>query len=106
MVTSGAGRTLSHAGSNVALMYLATSVDENNTVLARRALVQQNCLSSWPIMWKSSTGLPDFCAAVWASANEECQFTNPGFTAGFSSAAVGTASGAGATGPAEAEALR
>src|SRR5262245_40787423 len=97
MVTSGAGRTLSQAGSNVLLMYSATSLDENNTVLARRALVQQNCRSSCPIMWNNRTGLPDFWAAACASANDACHLTRPGATRGFSaSAGSGAACGTGA----------
>src|SRR5262245_17873771 len=92
MVTSGAGRTLSQAGSNVLLMYSATSPDENSTVLARRAFVQQNCRSSCPIMWNIRTGLPDFWAAAWASATVGCHLTRPGATFGFS-----TSEGSGAT---------
>src|SRR5262245_45629846 len=84
MVTMGTGRTISQAGSKARLMYWATSGEENNTVLARRALVQQNCLSSWPIMWKSNTGLPDFFAATQASAKFLCQFTSPALTVGLS----------------------
>src|SRR5579859_8184680 len=84
MVTRGTSRTVSHAGSNDALMNWATSADENSTVLASRALVQQNCLSSCPIMWNSSTGLPDFLAASHALANDGCHFTSPGLTVGLS----------------------
>jgi hypothetical protein len=38
----GTGRTLIHTGSKVRLMNSATAGLENNTVLARRAFVQQN----------------------------------------------------------------
>src|SRR5262245_15740532 len=94
MVTIGTGRTLTQTGSKPALTYSAMSGDENSTVLARRALVQQNCLSSCPIMWKTSTGLPDFLAAAQASANDGCHFTSPGATVGLSMSAF--AGGAGA----------
>src|SRR5262245_48806817 len=83
MLTMGTGRTLSQAGSNMSLICFATSVEENNTVLARRAFVQQNCLSSLPIMWNSSTGLPDFLAASHAAVNDSCHLTSPGFTVGL-----------------------
>src|SRR5687767_6345331 len=89
MVTIGTSRTLSHAGSNVSLMNLATSADENSTVLARRALVQQNCLSRCPIMWNSSTGFPDVVAASHALANDGCHLTSPGLTVGLSVLAAG-----------------
>ena len=60
MCTRGTGRTVSHAGSKWAEIKLATCSLENNTVLARRALVQQNRSSSLPIIWNSNTGLRDF----------------------------------------------
>src|SRR5579864_4737493 len=89
MVTMGTGRTISQTGSKFKLIIWATSGEENNTVLAKRALVQQNCLSSWPIMWNSNTGLPDFFAAAQASAKLLCQFTSPALTVGLS-AVTGT----------------
>src|SRR5713226_5080763 len=83
IVTIGTSRTLSQAGSNVLLMNWATSADENSTVLARRAFVQQNCLSSSPIMWNSSTGFPDVLAASHAFANDGCHWTRPALTVGL-----------------------
>src|ERR1043166_9525891 len=64
-------------------MNRATSALENNTALARRALVQQNWWSSWPIMWNTSTGFPDALAAAKAAWVVGCQRTLPGSTRGF-----------------------
>src|SRR5262249_18543731 len=83
MLTIGTGRTLSQEGSNSSLICFATSAEGNNTVLARRAFVQPNFLASCPIIWNSSTGLPDFLAASQAAANDSRHLTSPGFTVGF-----------------------
>src|SRR5262245_3227016 len=95
IVTIGTSRTLSQAGSNVWLMYWASSADENNTVLARRALVQQNCLSSCPIMWNKRTGFPDVFAASHAAANDACHLTSPALTVGLTASLPGRAAGPG-----------
>src|SRR5437660_5572344 len=87
----GTRRTLSHAASKFWLMNRATSSFENNTVLAKRALVQQNCSSSLPIIWNSKTGLPETCEALQAAAKLGCQTTRPGAILGLSN---GSAAGA------------
>src|SRR5436190_3666250 len=79
----GTGRTDSQAGSKLALMKPATSSFENNTVLARRAFVQQNWSSSLPIIWNSRTGFFDLLAAAQAAARVGCQRTLPGWTFGL-----------------------
>src|SRR5579871_503290 len=64
-------------------MNAATSSLENNTVLAKRAFVQQNCSSSLPIIWNSNTGLPETRAALHAEMKSGCQLTRPAWTFGF-----------------------
>src|SRR5579864_7975502 len=70
-------------------MNCATSSRENNTVLARRAFVQQKRSSSLPIIWNSSTGLPDFREASQAAATLACQRTLPGSTFGLAASVAG-----------------
>src|SRR5207253_11049647 len=83
MRTIGTGRTLSQTGSKFLLTNRATSSRENNTVLARRAFVQQNWSSSLPIIWNSRTGFFDLLAAAQAAARVGCQRTLPGWTLGL-----------------------
>src|SRR5258708_7060537 len=85
----GTGRTVSHTASKVWLTKAATSSRENNTVLAKRAFVQQNWSSSLPIIWKSRTGLPDLAEAAEAAAKLGCQGTLPGSTFGLTKPAAG-----------------
>ena len=85
----GTARTVSQTGSKERLIAKATPSFENNTVLAKRAFVQQNCSSSLPIIWKSSTGLPDFADAVQASAKVACHLTLPGCTVGLAGSPAG-----------------
>ena len=82
--TIGAGRTDCHAASKFWLMNEATSSRENNTVLARRAFVQQNLSFKFPISWNKRTGFPVRRAATHASAIVACQLTSPGRTFGLS----------------------
>src|SRR5438445_7128752 len=97
ILTRGTGRTDSQALSKFWLMKPATSSRENNTVLAKRAFVQQNRWSSLPIIWNSNTGLPDFLAASQAAAKVACHRTLPGATRGLvAGAEVARAPGAGA----------
>src|SRR5207248_2038752 len=98
--TIGTGRTLCQTGSKLPLTNAATSSRENNTVLARRAFVQQNWSSSLPIIWNKRTGFFDRAEAARASARLACQRTLPGWTFGLTnlSAAAGTGGGGGGTG--------
>src|SRR5439155_20622644 len=91
MWTNGTGRTVCQTGSKFADIKAATCSLENNTVLARRAFVQENSASSLPIMWNSNTGLPDLPAAWQASANVACQCTLPGATRALTNALPGAA---------------
>src|SRR5205085_2412730 len=96
MRTIGTGRTLSQTGSKELLTNAATSARENNTVLARRAFVQQNWSSSLPIIWNSRTGFFDLLAAAQAARRLGCQRTLPGSTLGLMnlSLAAGVRAGA------------
>src|SRR5262249_12667057 len=98
MRTIGTGRTLCQAGSKFLLMNSATSSRENNTVLARRAFVQQNWSSSLPIIWNKSTGFFDRAEGARASSRLAYQRTLPGWTVGLTnlSAAGGGGGGTGA----------
>src|SRR5437899_1302028 len=93
MRTIGTGRTLSQTGSKFLLTNAATSSRENNTVLARRAFVQQNWSSSLPIIWKSRTGFFDLLAAAQAALRVECQRTLPGSTFGLTNLSAAVAAG-------------
>src|SRR5437870_2358074 len=94
MRTIGTGRTLSQTGSKYLLTNAATSSRENNTVLARRAFVQQNWSSSLPIIWNSRTGFFDLLAAAQAAARVGCQRTLPGSTFGLTNLSPVAAAGA------------
>src|SRR5262245_17057414 len=79
-VTRGTGRALSQTHSNESDRKEATRGCEKSTLLAMRALVQQNSSSRRPRSWKSSTGFPELQAAAQAESKSECQRTSPGAT--------------------------